>query len=215
MSNDKLDQALELASNRVERERKLCEDFVPKFIEVIGLYLREWGEQLMDRTIEGNLDHTKQLESDKLGEMKQEVTDLFDKYPKLAEETMGNIVDWVHRSENLEISTDIQSQYDLRDKCIKSMDEVVRLLIGRIGAIIVKYGFNESGTTSNWAAVGEGEYRYSYGLSDYGLSYGEQYRQYKEEYRLAINEYLQAVAELQRATKAKDAAEAKNLWDNA
>lgn len=215
MSANSYDQAIESARSRFEQTLDKAEALVLEYKRVVAMFLDDWANNLIDSAIRDKAQIAKDLGKEKLGKMKSEFRELLEEYPDLTAAELEEEVFWPHRAE---IPEDITSNrligYDLAEKHGESLDDAIRLLIGRVGALLIKFGFASSASST----VRGGEWKLGRGgapMYPYGISHNDQLDNVRKEYQQIVEEYAETAREVRRAEHEKDAVEAKDLWDKA
>lgn len=216
MSHESHARAIKAAQSRLEQAREAAEALVPLHQEIASRFLVDWANYLIYRSLSEKREVAKELGKDKLSQLKAKFTSIVEELPTLVEEKVDKDVMWPHRQE---IPDDIQTNttvaYDLTRLKNDSFTEVLRHLIGHVGALLIEYGFEEFGRSSSWQSVGSGEYRYAYGLPSHpGVETGYEVGNVNKKYGKIMEEFATADKQLQEAEHARDASEVRDLWDS-
>jgi len=216
MSAGNYDQSIDRAQRRVEQSREKAEALVKLHQEAAGAFLVEWADYLVERSLSDKPHVAKGLGQEKLAEMKSKFNEILDGIREMATARVDDAVFWPHREEiGKETESNITLSYDLTKRKNEAFHEILRYLIGQVGTLLIEYGFAETGSGSEWRPGDAGKIRYSYGLPTYGVASSEQLGRANEEYGKVVEELVAATKELRQAQHAKEASEAKKLWDNA
>ena len=177
----------------------------------------EWGNDLVEKALSSKPEVAKAQGQESLGQMKTEFNELLEKYPVLTTEALKEDAFWPHRES---LPEKISSEYDfefheLATRHMGSVDKVVRELIGHVAVILARHGFVDTNRDREWEVVSGGRLRYGYGIPIHSSGPGKGVGDLKKAYGEALKDWGNASIELRKATHAKEAAEAKDLWDKA
>ncbi|MHB0965483.1 MAG: hypothetical protein ACYC36_03425 [Bellilinea sp.] len=214
MSFDNFEKEIQQANAEINEVRQKAENIINEIDQVVPAFLDEWATSIIDRSIKDHPEAVKELGTEKIGQLKKNLTSVTASFPNSAKERLAAIK-WIHKMELTkdEIDTNIIKAYDLNKKANESLDEVLRDIIGQVGALLMEYGLTKSG--NEWRNR-SGRLRYSYGIPDHiGFPAGIQLREMRVNYGKVIEEYVKAFNALKKAEKEKSVAEAKHLWDQA
>lgn len=212
MAANSRDQSIENVRSRLEQTRDKAEALVLEHKRVVAMFLDDWANYLIDRAIRDKPQISKDLGKEKLGKMKSEFRELLEAYPDLTAAEHEEEVFWLHRAEIPEdITSNPNISYDLAKQKRESLDEAIRLLIGRVGALLIKFGFVSSAGGSEWKSVRGGALRYSYGITTYGIADVDQLDNVRKEYDQIVEEYVKTARKVRMAEQKKETAEARDL----
>jgi hypothetical protein len=213
MSNKK---AVKQAEANLEHVRNEAEVLVQQVNNVVPLYATEFAQYLMQDAVTRNPEVTLSLGEVVLGELKDKFNETLKTIPSESEHRLKSI-QWPHR-EQPPSEYDYSAYVELAKKTRKSLDEVIRDLVGGLGALLLQYGYErkEEGLEPRWQVGTRGAPRYSYSLPDGSLPGAKEFHKLAERYdKLITDDYQKAVTALNNAIGEKKAAEAQALWDNA
>ena len=212
MSFDSLEKAIQQANSEISQVRQKAENIATEINQIVPAFLDDWATSIINGSVKDHPEIVKELGSEKIGQLKKRLADITASFPNSAKERLAAIK-WIHQTEftQNEVDANILFAHDLSKKANESLDEALREIIGRVGALLIEYGVAKSG--AEWQNK-SGQLRYSYGIPDHiGFPAGIQLRDMRERYSKVIEEYIKAFKELRKAEKEKSIAEAKNLWD--
>lgn len=214
MNCESNDQAIKQARIELERVRDRAEALVPEYKSVIASFVSDWANKLIERAVTDKPDVTKALGKQKLGEIKTKFNGILDSFPDLSQKRLEDDSIWPHRGEiPEEIESNSTISYDLKSSANDSINEAMRDLIGEVGALLIENGFADTGSHSEWKARSGKPPRYSYGIPSYGIAHDEELGRITKQYGQILEEYVTAAKTLRESERAKEAAEAKDLWD--
>lgn len=212
MGSDNVENAIQQANVEINEIRQKVEKIVNEINQVVPVFLGEWSTSIIERSIKDNPEVVKELGTEKIGQLKKNLSSVIASFSDSAKEQLATIK-WIHQMELAqdEIDSNIILADSLMKKANESLDEVLREIIGQVGVLLIEYGVIKSG--NEWQNKA-GRVRYSYGIPDhFGYPAGIQLRDLRVKYSNVITEYVKAVNALRKAEKEKSVVEAKNLWD--
>ena len=217
MVDSSYDQAIGSAKTQLDQHQQRVEDLASKYDEVVTRFLVEWASDLKDRALSDKPEVAKKQGGENLGRVKTEFNELLEKYPVMTAEALKEHGFWPHRES---LPGKISSEYDfelheLETQHMRSVDQAVRELIGHVAVILARHGFVDTNRDSQWEVVSGGRLRYSYGIPIHSSGPGKEVGDLKKAYGEALKDWAKASIELRKSTHAKEAAEAKGLWDKA
>ncbi|MBI9050000.1 MAG: hypothetical protein JEZ00_11305 [Anaerolineaceae bacterium] len=214
MSFDNLEIAIQQANAEINVVRRKAEIIVDEISQIVPVFLDEWANSIIDRSVKDHPEIVKELGAEKIGQLKKSLISVTASFPNSVKDKLTTMK-WIHKLElsQDEIDANIILDHDLSKKANETLDEVLREVIGQVGALLIEYGVTKSG--SEWQNK-SGRLRYSYGIPDHiGFPAGIQLRDIRVNYSKVIEEYVNAIRALRTAEKEKSVAEAKSLWDQA
>ena len=210
--------AIQQAEASLTRVREEAEALMQQFNQVTPLYAADLAQYLMKDAVTNKPEVTQSLGEPLLHQLKRQFKDAIDEIPG---RSVGKLksVPWAH----LEPLPKEQSHWtcsELSEKTIKSLGEVVRDLIGGVGALLLNYGYEriekEPAIASVWQVRPDDTPRYAYELPDLNAPHAKKFQELLVNYRTVMTEkYQEATIALQNAIREKKAAEAQALWDKA
>jgi len=206
------EKAIQQANAEINEVRQKAEKNINEIDQVVPVFLDEWATSIIDRSIKDHPEVVKELGIEKIGQLKKNLTSVTASFQNSARERLAAII-WIHQIELTqdELDANINLANDLNKKANESLDEVLREIIGQVGALFIEYGVTK---LSNEWQNRSGRLRYSYGIPDHiGFPAGIQLREMRLNYGKVIEDYVKAFKALRKAEKEKSVAEAKNLWD--
>jgi hypothetical protein len=213
MNNKK---AVKQAEANLAHVRNEAEVLVRQVNKVVPLYATEFAQFLMKDTVTRKPEVTLSLGEVVLGELKDKFNEALKMIPSESERRLKSI-QWPHL-EQPPSEYEFPAYAELAKKNRNSLDEVIRDLVGSVGALLLQYGYErkEKGLEPRWQVGARGTPRYSYSLPDGNLPGVKEFQKLVERYdKLIAEDYQKAVAALNKAIRDKKAAEAQALWDNA
>lgn len=209
------DAAIKQAEEALARVREEAEALVQQFNQVTPLYVADLAQHLMKDAVSNKPEVTQSLGETLLRELKGKFKESIDAIPSWSEQKLKS-VRWAHL-EPFPRERNHWACSVLLEKTIKSLDDVVRDLVGGVGSLLLEYGYerNEKQPLVPIWQVRPGDTpRYSYGLPDLDSPHAKKFQELLVHYRAFITEnYQEATAALQKAIQEKKAAEAQALWD--
>lgn len=216
MNFDNFDKAIQQAETELDKVRQKTEEIVAEFKKIIPEFISGWATYLVDSYITKHTDTVKDLGIQKIGLFKKKLLKFNQTLPNTAEERL-EAIKWVHRFDIPQNENDSNSphSYELNKHANLALDEIIRELIGQVGALLIEYGFTKAGQNAEWQIRSDKVY-YSYGIPDQPwILKGPDLRRVKEKYGKALEEYVESLKALKKAENDKAIAEAKNIWDQA
>lgn len=189
-----------------------------RFISHFATHLRSLYGQLARSQVECKSDLTLSLDDARLAKMKQDVLALVDSAETIAAEYLDkDALWWIPTGEHGEFHS-VSNQ----SKAAKTLEESMRLAVGRLGPILESYGYvstnpqadrNKIDVWCEWDSSGNhykpgGRPRYPY-----ALDWSEQIKQDLVEYTTVATEVEKLRSEIRQLRSDWDKTKAKSKWD--
>jgi hypothetical protein len=206
-------QELEAKINQIKQR---CESLVNEFVDVITTYLPEAIDDVVNRAVGHNPEIIKSLGAEKIREIKKEISLISTSARVEASDQLGR-VDWVHRREIKEADLSTQNFFNLQDVTKRSLEDAIRLILGKVGALLIESGIET--VSGQWQkADGSSSIVYSskYQLPNHGMSPSlARFSELFEMYKTLLTELFRTLIELKSTQSQKKASEAKDTWNQA
>ncbi len=205
----------------ITQERKVLvtikehgEKLIPEFKKIMTLYIYEWSINLMKRYMTANSEITKNLDPQKLEEMKREFKGILETLPETTGKRLDDAQIWLHRYEipDYELA-DLTYSYQLEKRSQKWINQAIRELIGLVGSLLIKYGFIEVENDYEWEMTTGNIPQYSYEFPSRGIEHHQALSKLMERYKNILIEYVYSSHNLLKAEEAKKSAEADEFHD--
>jgi hypothetical protein len=204
----------------IAQERKVLasikeqgEKLIPEFKRITALYIRELSIKLMKSYFKYQPEATRRLGAEKSEEMKREFTGTLDSLPEHTSKRLDDRQIWLHREDIPDRAlSDMTYSYQFEKRSNKAMDEAIRDLIGRVGSILINYGFVEEGKDFTWKTTPAGIPQYAIDLPSQGMEHFRALNDLREQYKDLLIEYVFANQNLRKAQQARNSAQADGLW---
>jgi len=209
------DVAIKQAEESLTRLREEAAAMVQQFNLVIPSYATDLAQYLMKDAVSRKPEVTQSLGETVLREVKDKFKEAIDAIPSWSEQKLKS-VRWAHQ-EPFPKEHDHIACVELSEKTLKSLDDVVRDLVGGVGSLLFQCGYEPDQKQSLvpiWQARPGDTPRYSYKLPDLDSPHAKQFQELLVHYRTFITEtYQEATVALHKAIQEKKAAEAQALWE--
>jgi hypothetical protein len=214
--NTSVDAAIQQAEASLARVCQEAEALVERFHQVTPLYAADLAQYLMRAAVTQKSEITQSLGETTLHGLKSRLQDALDVIPSQSAPKLKS-VRWAHL-EPLPKEQNHWACFELSDQTVKSLDEVVRDLIGCVGVLLFEYGYERDEKAhplaSVWQVRPNDAPRYAYELPDLNVPNAKEFQELLALYRALITgDYQKATAALHKAVREKRAAEAQALWD--
>lgn len=215
VGNDAVIKQAEASLARVCTE---AEALVQQFKQVTPLYVADLAQYLMRDAVTEKPEVTHSLGDTMLHELKGKFKEAIGAISSRSEQKLKS-VRWAHL-EPFPKEHNHWACSELSEKTIKSLDEIVRELVGGVGFLLLQYGYERDEKAQplapTWQVRPGDTPRYAYGLPDLNSPHAKRFQELLAHYRAFITQdYQEAIAGLQKAIREKKAAEAQALWDKA
>lgn len=178
------------------------------FLFQIEFFIKKWYEDTIKNEVITNAKNTKELGTEKLKSLKEELNILIDKAHSLVNLHLSNNDIWKH--ENIDVINGNLDKMTLTYKLDDKFRGEINELLGYCGDLLVKYNY-ENTFYGDWRKDNNSkkiEYVGGYALS---MEVNKLIVQYED----VLNNLSDEVYELRNAKRSKEQAEAFNLWNNA
>lgn len=205
MDTPALDARIHRADMALEKARERAESSAKNVLAQASSFVKGWIEKAVEHEVTDKPDVSKSLGLEGLGKLKQELADLCSRLPTLVDQHCGADTLWPHRSEEIDRNW---SYLVSGDRPVDELDEAVRSLMGHAGELLQRHGFKEVEGTSWERRDGRWRFRYAYQMP-------AAFKQALEGYGEIFRQVQRAADECQLARRAKEQAEAADLWNRA
>jgi hypothetical protein len=215
MVSESFDRKIAEAHRHQETARQEAESSLESLVSATSTYVTELAKYMMDRALRDKAEVVEKLPQEKLSELKSSYNETLGQLPNLTQARI-QAIEWPHRAEVPQaLRTSNMASVELGRKAKESLEETVRQLLGRVGALLVHSGLADSKASSEWKSLGGGTVAYAYGLPDFGTPSRNQFKKLPDLYQQKLDAYLDASRSLYEAERAKQQALARNRWDQA
>ena len=195
--------------NNIENFRTQLNEASEILVKDINIFIKEKYQNDIESNVKTKVEISKQLGIEKLRELKTELAELIGRTPSLVDKHMKDDI-WVHKNYSLNVANEFNQKYNIKHKFNKSVTNILCELYGYAGALLIKYGY-ENSSSANWEKQHDSEIpKYKYWLT---LSKGLD---------ISINLYVHLLEQqhdilvkLNKAIRQKEQQEALDLWDQA
>lgn len=211
MDTSKYDLQIQEARSELEQLRKRMATVRLAFLKAAEGFCAEWFQKTIESAVISKPEVSKSLGVERLRELKSELKQLIDKVPDLVKQHLAQERYWPHFTE---LPDDIHERgltaYDIGKRASDGLHYGGRELLGYAGQLLIAYSFDDAGIGSAWEKRPGKPPRYRY-----GYSWSTEMDTLWKEYTELIDSLVETTIKLGRSEKAKAAAEAKYLWDQA
>lgn len=205
MDTPALDARIQRADMALVKARERAESSAKNVLAQACSFVRDWIERAVAHEITEKPEISKSLGLEGLGKLKQDLADLCSRLPTLVDQDLGADTLWPHRSDEIDRNW---SYLISGERPVDGLDEAIRSLMGYAGELLQKHGFKEVEGTSWEKRGGRWRYRYAYQMP-------APLKQALEGYGEIFKQVQRAANECQMARRAKEQAEASDLWNRA
>jgi predicted DNA binding CopG/RHH family protein len=216
--NEDIDIVIEQKEAQLSSLRSLMEQLKNEFIKAMTDFASEWFKTTTREYVSKYPEVTLKMREEKIVQMKANVSELIRNTEKVVKAEFENPALWWHQSPRL---LDPIDQYlQVADKYPEILDRAVRHVLGRLGLILEKYGFNvcASGNTGSY-----GEFWFDHPKDDqttsipyypHLLNWSEKMQNTIKNYNSQYVKAMEEFNEIQSLKNEKKKQEAMNRWDS-
>ena len=214
MTISELDQLVLAAESEVQAVQSRAEKIVDDLKKSMPSHLEEMTNKIVSNTIDEDPKAITAL-GDKVKDLKKQIANVIATFPDEVNTKLDSSVKWAH---NQNMGKEKET-YKLKDTLTKetssSINDVGRLILGKIGSLLIEYKLAKISDRSYWKTENSSSVLFSYGLGFYNHPEKTEFQEAKERYISIISEYVTALKILDTARDNKNKAEAKKFWDEA
>ncbi|MHC1782478.1 MAG: hypothetical protein AB9891_06910 [Anaerolineaceae bacterium] len=214
MTISEFDQLVLDAESEVQAIQARAEKMVCDLKDTMPNHLEEMANQVVLNTIDGNPNAIIAL-GDKAKDLKKQIANVTATFPDEVNTKLDSNVKWAHK----QYIGQEKNDYRLKDTLVKqtssSIHDVGRLILGKIGVLLIEHGLAKISKDSYWKTERGNSIMFSYGLGFYHFSQTSEFQKTEQRYISIIDEYVTALKNLDVARENKNKAEAKKFWDEA
>jgi hypothetical protein len=206
----KIGRLEEEMENLRQQMEKTCGEFLIATNEYIAIEFKE----MVERGVISNPDIAKRHGVDTLRRLKSECKELISSVPDLVNLYLNKDENWGHRGKIPEKNDLRFERYAMYSNAPLrgAFEEGIRLILGYVGTLLVKYGFEEADSRLHaykWTRI-PGSNQIKYGI---GFQWSEKMTEVLKVYSPQYNELIKLDDKVKKLEKEKAQAQAKNLWD--
>ena len=213
MVSEQYDKAIngskEEFSRMASRSEAISRDVTKTAIE----YIIQWSHKLLEESKTDYPEIILELGEDRIRELKQEHENIILSYDEISMERFDDVDIWPHRLEISDLLDMHGAQiFDVFINAREKLNEAVKELIGITGELLIRYGLVKKGS-NNWKTVSGKKVVYAFGLTRYDAT--DNLDGMWKAYQDSLKQFQGSLDSVRKAIREKEAAEAKDLWDQA
>ena len=197
--------------------RLRMEELKTEFTKETVDFAFEWYRKTAKEYITKYPEITLKMSEEKIANMKAKVNELVKNTEKIVRDEFDNPALWWHQKPNLHDPIDKYKQ--VADKYSEVLDHAVRHILGHLGIVLEKFGFNVT-TSSNTGAYKEFWFEQPIGGKQtvpcypHLLSWSEEMQDIIREYDAQFTQAITLYNEIQQLKEEKKRQEALTRWDS-
>lgn len=198
---------------QAEQEREAIyaqlERLVAEYVSASTAFFQKEFQSKIEDAISNRPKVSQELGVEKLRQLKAELKATIEEIPHVVSEYMDRDELWVHRSTPLEaVTRELGIHFKVEGK--HKADEQGRPIMGEVGQLLVKYGFDKIGESGSWEDLGNSKLSYKY-----WVPLREEMVGITKRYTDVFEKYVAAQLKVVQLKLAKEQAIAKDLWNQA
>jgi len=197
--------------------RSRMEELKTEFTKETVDFAFKWYRKTSKEHITKYPEVTLSMSEEKIANMKAAVNELVKNTEKIVRDELDNPALWWHQKPNLHDPVDKYKQ--VADKYSEALDHAVRHILGHLGIVLEKFGFNVT-TSSNTGAYKEFWFEQPIGGTQtvpcypHLLSWSEEMQDIIQEYDAQFTQAITLYNEIQQLKEEKKRQEALSRWDS-
>jgi len=216
-----MSEATDILIERKEAEllplRSRMEELKIEFTKETVDFAFKWYRKTAKEYVTKYPEITLKMSEEKIANMKAKVNELVKNTEKIVRDEFDNPALWRHQKPNLHDPIDKYKQ--VADKYSEALDHAVRHILGHLGIVLEKFGFNVT-TSSNTGAYKEFWFEQPIGSQQtvpcypHLLSWSEEMQDIIREYDAQFTQAITLYNEIQQLKEEKKRQEALTRWDS-
>lgn len=217
MSVDTIKKQIDQENTNQENIVKTLDLYRVEITGQIKPFVKEKVKNIVESEVKQKAEHTKELGTDKLKAMKQQLTTLVEQSDELVDAVFRYDELWLHINYSIYPNGDSWGQK--RNNAKKAEENIIRgvkKILGKAGKILIDFGYAKAGSkyerTSQWQQDDDNEIVYG---SNYGFQIPGDLEKKISDYCSQIEKLHDVIEKKDKLKKELSEQEAINLWEQA
>lgn len=205
---------IETAESQLEANIKRMEQIKQEFLSTTIEFIKTWYWEQTEFMVKHKPKFTKELDTQELSELKEEVKALQEDTPNIVTEFLQDESLWWHRKHS------DQCYFFSENRPPNGLDRAVRLIAGKLASILEKYGylttkFQDDEVWREWDQSGNYHPPGARPYYPYGQDWPERMRTLTKQYEDIHREAVYRASEIEKLKEDKEKSEAEDIWNKA